>query len=90
MASAGVDRGQSKKPAEGKAGRTSHARSFHSLRHTFNSMMLNKGVAQEIRMKIVGHADSDTNTGYSHAELASLRAAVDLVPSLAPAKAAES
>ena len=51
---------------------------------------LNKGVVQEIRMKIVGHADSDTTTGYTHAELASLRVAVDPVPSLAPAKSATS
>lgn len=82
MAAAKVGRGQSKAPAEGKAGRRNHGRSFHSLRHTFNSMMLNKGVAQEIRMKIVGHADAETNAGYSHAELQSLRAAVDLVPGM--------
>jgi hypothetical protein len=42
--------------------------------------MLNKGVAQEIRMKIVGHSDTQSNDGYSHAEIQSLRAAVDLVP----------
>ena len=82
MAAAKVGRGQSKAPAEGKAGRRNHGRSFHSLRHTFNSMMLNKGVAQEIRMKIVGHADAETNAGYSHAELQSLRVAVDLVPGM--------
>lgn len=82
MEKAGVSRGKVKLRIEGEAGRSSHSKSFHSLRHTFNSAMLNKGVAQEIRMKIVGHSDTESNDGYSHAEIQSLRAAVDLVPGL--------
>jgi integrase len=80
MEKAGVSRGKVKERIAGQAGRSSHSKSFHSLRHTFNSAMLNKGVAQELRMKIVGHSDTESNDGYSHAEIQSLRAAVDLVP----------
>jgi hypothetical protein len=33
-------------------------------------------------MKLVGHADARTNTGYTHAEIAILRSAVDAMPDL--------
>lgn len=82
MEAAGVSRGQTRKHIDGMAGRSAHSLSFHSLRHTFNSSMFNSGVSQEVRMKIVGHTDSKTNEGYTHAELAALRRAVDAVPSL--------
>jgi len=82
MQTAGVSRGQTREHTEGTAGRSAHARSFHSLRHTFNSSMFNGGVSQELRMKIVGHADAKTNEGYTHTELATLRQAVGTIPSL--------
>jgi integrase len=82
MESAGISRGQTRDHTEGTAGRSAHSRSFHSLRHTFNSSMFNGGVSQELRMKIVGHADTKTNSGYTHAELSALRSAVDAVPGL--------
>ncbi len=82
MQSADVSRGQKREHVEGTAGRSAHSRSFHSLRHTFNSSMFNGGISQETRMKLVGHADAKTNAGYTHAELAALRRAVDAVPSL--------
>ena len=79
---AGISRGATRAHKDGSAGRSAHALSFHSLRHTCNSAMFNKGVSQELRMKLVGHADTRTNAGYTHAELASLRSAVDAMPSL--------
>lgn len=82
MEAAGVSRGQTREHVAGMAGRSAHSMSFHSLRHTFNSSMLNGGVTQEMRMKIVGHADAKTNAGYSHVELSALRRAVDAVPPL--------
>jgi integrase len=82
MEAAGVSRGQTREHVEGTAGRSAHARSFHSLRHTFNSSMFNGGISQETRMKLVGHADSQTNAVYTHAEMAALRRAVDAVPLL--------
>ncbi|MBL9183029.1 MAG: tyrosine-type recombinase/integrase [Verrucomicrobiaceae bacterium] len=87
MEAAGVSRGQKREHVEGKAGRSAHSRSFHSLRHTFNSSMFNGGISQETRMKLVGHVDAKTNAGYTHAELTALRRAVDAVPSLQRKKA---
>jgi integrase len=40
---------------EGKGVRNFSRRTFHSLRHTFNSTMANAGVSDEIRMKMTGH-----------------------------------
>lgn len=87
MDAAGVSRGRTREHVDGKAGRSAHARSFHSLRHTFNSSMFNGGVSQETRMKLVGHADAKTNSDYTHAELTALRRAVDAVPGLKSKKA---
>jgi integrase len=56
--------------------------SFHSLRHTFASDLLNKGVNEETRMKLTGHSTRDAHAGYSHHELALLRAAIDVLPNV--------
>ncbi len=68
----------------GKAGRGRNELSFHSLRHSFNSAMANAGISQEIRQKLTGHKDVDTNTLYTHLDFPALKAAVDAVPSLNP------
>ncbi len=44
--------------------------------------MANAGVSQEIRMKLTGHMSAEMNKGYTHHELAPLRAAVGLIPSI--------
>jgi site-specific recombinase XerD len=64
----------------GTKGRTVNSLSFHSLRHSFNSAMANAGVSQELRMKLTGHADTATNTGYTHHQLEPLRKAVESIP----------
>jgi integrase len=69
-----------KKP--GGKGRTVRTLTFHSLRHSFNSALANAGVAQEIRMKLTGHASAGMNTGYTHHEVEPLRAAIRVIPSL--------
>jgi len=61
-------------------GRRVSSLSFHSLRHTFNSMMANKGVTQELRQKLTGHASAEINRSYTHHELEPLRAAVEMIP----------
>lgn len=78
MGKAGVDTGTVK----GKGVRQMSTRTFHALRHSFNSAMANAGVAQEVRMKLTGHKSEAVNRGYTHHELAPLRAAVDKIPSL--------
>jgi len=64
----------------GGQGRTVRTLTFHSLRYSFNSAMANAGVSQEIRMKLTGHVSAEMNKGYTHHELAPLRAAVALIP----------
>ena len=44
--------------------------------------MANAGVSQEIRQRLTGHASKAINDRYTHAELATLRKAVDSVPGL--------
>jgi len=64
------------------AGRSVHALSFHSLRHSFSSILANSGVSEERRMALVGHASRDMHQKYTHHELESLRDAIALLPSI--------
>jgi integrase len=66
----------------GGVGRGRNKLSFHSLRHSFNSAMANAGVSQEIRQKLTGHRDIDSNKLYTHLDFPALEAAVKLVPSI--------
>jgi integrase len=63
-------------------GRMLSSLSFHSLRHSFNSALANAGVSQEIRQKLTGHASAEMNAIYTHHELAPLRAAIGVIPSI--------
>lgn len=63
-------------------GRTINTLSFHSLRHSFNSIMANAGVSQEVRQKLTGHSSPEMNKRYTHHELEPLRAAIGKIPSV--------
>ena len=62
---------------EGKKPRTLARRSFHSIRHSYNTELANADVPQEIRRRLIGHADDETNDRYTHPELRVMRNAVD-------------
>jgi integrase len=64
-----------------KGQRTFQAKTFHSLRHTFVSLMANSGVSQELRKELAGH-DSDVHRIYSHHSIASFRGAIESMPSI--------
>lgn len=83
--SAGVSRDVIKQAGDG-AGRTQYARSFHSLRHTFTSLLANANVSQELRMRLTGHATKEVNDIYTHIELASLKNAIDQLPQMSSQK----
>jgi integrase len=74
-------RGKVLRKREGK-GRTVHSLSFHSLRHSFNSVLANAGVPQEIRQKLTGYVSAEMNKVYTHHEDAVLRQAVNVIPAL--------
>ena len=71
-------------PGEVKTGkgRRFNKLSFHSLRHSFNSILANEGVSQEIRQKLTGHTSVEMNTKYTHMELMQLRKAIEKMPKL--------
>lgn len=84
MRAAGIDN----QPVERKEGgkiigvRTVSKRSFHALRHSFTSALMNAGVSSELRMKLTGHKSDAVHGKYSHAELATLREAVGKLPAI--------
>jgi integrase len=67
---------------QGAAGRNLSARSYHALRHSFNSALANAGVSQELRQKLTGHASEAMNRLYTHHELETIRGAVQSLPRL--------
>jgi hypothetical protein len=79
MDSAGVSRKLIKQAADG-AGRTQYVRSFHSLRHSFNTWMADAGVSQEDRMLLTGHTTKEVNDGYTHKGKESMRASISTLP----------
>jgi integrase len=64
----------------GKSGRNVNALSFHSLRHSFSSLLANAGIAEETRMALTGHTTRAMHQGYTHRELSTLRDAVAVLP----------
>ncbi len=64
----------------GKGIRNFTKRTFHSLRHSFNSALANAGVAEEIRMKLTGHSSKAMNTRYTHLEVGTLKNAMTSLP----------
>lgn len=65
---------------KGKGIRNFTKRTFHSLRHSFNSVLANAGVAEEVRMKLTGHSSKAMNTRYTHMQVAMLKTAVTTLP----------
>jgi integrase len=47
-------------------GRSFASKTFHSTRHTCNSLLANAGVPADVRRMITGHSDTETNLIYTH------------------------
>ena len=73
---AGIDPGI----IQGKGIRKFTKRTFHSLRHSFNSALANAGVTEEIRMKLTGHSSKAMNDRYTHLSVGPLKTAMDTFP----------
>jgi integrase len=63
-----------------KSGRSVNALSFHSLRHSFSSILANAGIPEELRMALTGHTTRAVHQHYTHHDLERMRAAVSLLP----------
>ena len=75
---AGIDLGI----VQGKGARKFTTRTFHSLRHSFNSALANAGVSQEIRCKLTGHSSFGMNDRYTKFNKPSLQSATDKIPGI--------
>jgi integrase len=47
-------------------GRGFRSKTFHSARHTCNSLLANAGIPADVRKMITGHSDTATNLDYTH------------------------
>ena len=65
---------------QGKGARKFTRRTFHSLRHTFNSTLANAGVPNEVRSKMTGHQSREMNERYTHLHMETLETAMDKMP----------
>ena len=63
-------------------GRGNTTKSFHSLRHSFNSALANAGIERELRQVLTGHASERMNEIYTHRELEPLRSAIAALPGI--------
>lgn len=79
LGAAGIDRRAGRK--KHGIGRTFNRLGFHSLRHTFNSMMADAGVSIELRSKLTGHSTLAMNDRYTHLADATKRRAIEAIPS---------
>jgi integrase len=57
-------------------------RSFHSLRHTFCSLLANQSIPAEVRQPLTGHADAAVHKLYSHLDDEVLQGATETIPRL--------
>jgi len=62
------------------SGRKVFALSFHSLRHSFTSILANAGVPEELRMALTGHKERAVHQRYTHRELQQLQGAIAVLP----------
>jgi integrase len=65
---------------KGKGTRNFARRTFHSLRHSFSSMLANAGVSEETRMRLTGHASRDIHQKYTHIDVEPLQRAIESIP----------
>jgi integrase len=65
---------------KGKGARNFARRTFHSLRHTFSSMLASGGVSEEMRMRLTGHSSRDIHQRYTHIDVTQLQQAIDTIP----------
>ena len=80
MAQARIEQRVIRERGEDGSGRSVNALTFHSLRHSFSSLLANAGIAEETRMALTGHTTRQIQQHYTHRDLALLRDAVAVLP----------
>ena len=80
MRRAGIEQRVIRERKADSSGRSVNALTFHSLRHTFNSILADAGVPEETRMALTGHKTREQNQVYTHRQLQTYVEAVATVP----------
>ena len=80
MQRAGIEQRIIRERKSDSGGRSVNALTFHSLRHTFNSILANAGIPEETRMALTGHKTREQNQVYTHRQLQTYLDAVAMVP----------
>ncbi len=79
-----VEPRENKKKNEAKSGRSSRRAmnevSFHSLRHTFISMLKFTGASQSVAKELAGHSSDQVNDLYTHTPIDVLTRAIEQLP----------
>lgn len=77
---AGISRSKTKKKGEGR-GITD--KTFHSFRHTINSLMVDAGIDQRVRQLVCDHDSTRVSNNYTHASIQTMADAIKrAVPTL--------
>jgi integrase len=63
-------------------GRSVYSHSFHSLRHSFSTILANNNVSEEVRMRLTGHTTRSVHQKYTHHDLEVFQAAIRVLPRL--------
>ena len=77
MENAGIKRDAAK--ANKNQARAVSKKSFHSLRHFFNTSLLSAGVDERVRMALSGHTTSEISRRYAHPSDHTLRSAIEKI-----------
>lgn len=72
---AGLKR-EKREKTEGSKGQSWTNKTFHSFRHTTNSLLANAGISEDIRRKITGHTTTKMNQVYTHMDTKTLQEAL--------------
>jgi integrase len=78
MERARIEQSLIRKPNE--SGRSVYSHSFHSLRHSFSTILANSGIPEEVRMRLTGHSSRSVHQKYTHHDLEVFRAAIETLP----------
>ena len=73
MEVAGIDRKTTTGTGKGRA---TNAKSFHSLRHTISSWLMDTGADQRMRQLVCDHDDPKQNARYTHGSIRAMSAAI--------------
>ena len=80
MARANIQQRVIRARSESGSGREVNGLTFHSLRHSFSSILANAGISEETRVALTGHVTREQQQRYTHRDLEVFRAAIAMLP----------